>query len=80
MLIEEGSEIKCISMNSNDEVEDKVGKPTKVQKRRNKRIVDADNSSYEFGLRMPEEGIRCVRQVQREQPGSKYRGKLGILL
>ena len=67
MLIEEGSEIKCISMNSNDEVEDKVGKPTKVQKRRNKKIVDADNSSYEFGLRMPEEGIRCVRRKGNNQ-------------
>jgi hypothetical protein len=60
MLIEEDSEIKCISMNSKDEVEDKVGKPTKVQKRRSKKIVDADNSSYEFGLRMPAEGIRCA--------------------
>ena len=52
MLIEE--------VNSKDDVEDKVVKPTKVQKRTNKKSVVADNGQYEFGVRMPEDGIRCA--------------------
>ncbi len=60
MLIEEVNGMKCTSSNSKDDVEDKVVKPTKVQKRRNRNSVVADNGSYEFGLRLPEDGIRCA--------------------
>jgi hypothetical protein len=60
MVIEEVNGMKCTSSNSKDEVEEKVVKPTKVQKRRNRKSVVADNGPYEFGLRMPEDGIRCA--------------------
>jgi hypothetical protein len=60
MLIEEVNGMKCTGSKSKDEVEDKVVEPTKVQNRRNRKSAVADHGPHEFGLRMPEEGIRCA--------------------